>query len=828
MEDQDFSEDLGSARGSGQNTTVKVAIRIRPMNRADQGVADTCIEAAGDQIIIDNKQGKSRTFQFDSVFSNASQEDVYSTVGATMVVDAFQGYNTTLFAYGQTGSGKTYTIQGNEDDESSFGLVPRLCADLFTLAEEAQSEDPTLVIKIQMSYLEVYNERIHDLLQADMKFSVRDFQEGRAQLDELRLVEDKKGATVVKGLSWHTVVSYQRIQKLISQGGQFRQRDNTRMNEVSSRSHSVVTLIMSQQHEMGSGKKDKVSRITIVDLAGSERLTKTGVEESQKKVKEMEHINLSLLTLGRCLNVCSQGGSKHIPVRDSVLTRILADVFGGNSKTTMIANVSPSLFNFGESLSTLEYAASAKKIVVRARINNIAKQLEVKELKEQVKALGAMFNTEMEKSRQAQQRLASEKEALLIQMSEKDETIMMLRQKLEDKDNEIQALRSELARPRPNVPALNMTAINNNRSNSLAPSDSGGFASSPSLAPDNDNVSELGDTDRSEHMQQLRQNLSGSVATPFSARTGRMTPRMATSRSTQGSTKELKASLQGHSAPVYCCAISKNGDKIISGSRDRTTRVWDVKKSIEVQCMHDHNGMVLSVDINPTGTLIVTSSDDRTVKVWDCLTGERLKTMRGHTDKVYGCRFSPSSEEIVTTSCDRTIKLWQTDSGKKIVTLRGHTSAVFAGVFSHKGDLIASVSDDRSLRLWDWKNGVCTKVLEGHAATIWGVSISPDDSIIATASMDGTVKLWNLKLGASFRTLRGHTAPVHDVVFFDNGTKVVSTGRDRTIKVWEVETGTNTKTMQSHTHTVYHIAVAGNLLVSCSSDEQLKVWDLNL
>jgi kinesin family protein 13 len=815
---------------TGPGSRVKVAVRIRPLNKADGGVSDMCLQVTGDTISSDNKQGKARQFQFDNVFYNASQDEVYSKVGSQMLVEAFQGYNTTMFAYGQTGSGKTYTIQG-DDSEDSWGIIPRLCTDLFGLAEDSQSEDSSLVVKIQMSFLEVYNERIHDLLQQDITASVRDFQEGRAQLDELRLTEDNKRSTLVKGLSWHTVVSYARVQKLLAQGSLYRQRDSTKMNELSSRSHSVLTLIVNQQHEMGSGKKDKVSRITIVDLAGSERSSKTGVEESAKKVKEMEHINLSLLTLGRCLNVCSQGGNRHIPVRDSVLTRILADVFGGNSKTIMIANVSPSIFNFAETINTLEYATSAKKIIVRARVNNIARAMEVKELREQVKALGAMFQAEMEKGRLAQQRLAQEKESLISQLNEKDEIVTMLRNKLEEKDAEVAALRQEIARPRAAVaiPALNMAVINQTRSQSIASESFSPDTPVTLQAEDTQSEAAFGDsTDRQEHIATLRQSLAGSVQAPFSARTGRMTPRMNTSRGTAGPSKELKITLQGHSAPVYCCAFSRNGEKIVSGSRDRTTRVWDARKGVEVLCMHDHNGMVLSVDINHIGTLIVTSSDDRTVKVWDSTTGERLRTMRGHTDKVYGCKFSSTGEEIVTTSCDRTIKVWHTDSGRKLVTLRGHTSAVFAATFSHKGDIIVSVSDDRSVRLWNWKEGTCTKVLDGHAATIWGVSISPDDSTIATASMDGTVKLWSIRLGASFRTLRGHTAPVHDVLFIENGTKLVSTGRDRTVRVWEVETGANTRTLSSHTHTIYHIAVANNLIVSCSSDESLKIWDITL
>eukprot|EP00760_Papus_ankaliazontas_P003269 PhM_4_TR11525/c0_g1_i1/m.92856/K17914/KIF13; kinesin family member 13 len=848
----------GVGGSSGGDARVKVVVRVRPMNRADQGVADSCVSVDGDVIKLDNRQGKSRQYQFDSVFHNASQVQVYNKVGQEMLVDAYQGYNTTLFAYGQTGSGKTHTILGGEDEETG-GIIPRLCNDLFRIAEDAQSDDSSLVIKIQMSYLEVYNERIHDLLQPDITTPVKEFIEGRAELDELKLVEDAKRNTIVKDLSWHTVMTFGRVHKLIQQGALYRKRDATRMNECSSRSHAVLTFLVTQQHESGSGKRDKISRITIVDLAGSERQSKTGVEDA-KKAREMEHINLSLLTLGRCLNVCATGGTgRHIPVRDSVLTRLLSDVFGGNSKTMMIANVSPSLYNVAETFSTLDYANSAKKIVVRARINQVARALEIKELKEQIKAAHTMHTIEMDKVRTQLQHLAQENEALTLLVSERDEEIVQLRRRLEDRDAQISALTQDLSRARTSpvsmaapataatpsrasansttagtaaggarggvVPSLDMAVVHGARKGAGVPST---LTPGMSLSggADADDMTDYTDVEeRSERMSGVGR-MSADASTPYTTRnTGRMTPRVATART--ASTKELRNTLSGHSAPVYCCAISPNGERVVSGSRDRTTRVWDVKRGVEVLCMHDHNGMVLSVDINQAGNLIVTSSDDRTVKVWDAVTGDRIRTMRGHSDKVYGARFSNSGEEVVTASCDRTLKVWQTDSGRKLVTLRGHTSAVFAAVFSAKGDQIVSVSDDRTVRLWSWKEQQCVKVLEGHAATIWGVAYAPDDQHVATASMDGTVKIWSLRLGVSLRTLRGHTAPVHDVLYIDNGTKLVSTGRDRTIRLWDAETGNNVRTMQSHTHTVYHIAACDGLVVSCSSDETLKMWDIS-
>eukprot|EP00906_Rhabdomonas_costata_P029520 RCo041650 len=389
---------------------VRVAVRIRPFNKADHGDTAVCINVENNKITVANEE-RSSNFTYDHVFQG-TQAEVYASVGEQMLQDAFSGYNTTIFAYGQTGSGKTYSMLGVQDDPDHMGLLPRICQELFELSQELMSEDPSLIIKIQVSFVEIYNEKIRDLL--EFEGSGRPTPTDASELRDLKLKEDKKHRCFfVDELSMHTVMNLTRIQKLLQDGSALRTHALTGMNDISSRSHSVFTIYLSQVHEPPSVMdRDRASKITIVDLAGSERQSKTENSDA-KRMKEAERINMSLLILGRCLSACSdpKQGS-HIPIRDSVLTKMLSDIFGGNSKTLMFATVSPSMFNYGESLSTLQYAYNAKKIKHKAVVNNLSKAIEIAELKEQVKALGRTLVEELEKA--AQQKEMLDKEIVAI------------------------------------------------------------------------------------------------------------------------------------------------------------------------------------------------------------------------------------------------------------------------------------------------------------------------------------------------------------------------------------------------------------------------------
>ena len=385
---------------------VLVGVRIRPMLSGTDGdkaaQQKPAIHAEG-EVVVGQSGGRVRDFPFDYVFTK-EQDEVYDCIGRQMLREAFNGYNVCLFAYGQTGSGKTYTLQGlpgaglprdvapTVDNE---GLVPRICRDLFSITQAKCDEDSSLQIRVTLSLTEVYNEKVRDLLPATKP------PKGQ-EPPSLDVYEGTNKRIEVKGLTKHTVISYEKLMNLMQQGNGNREVAETKMNECSSRSHQITQLHVVQQydrHDSNQEKRDCEAFITIVDLAGSERQSKTGTTGEQ--FKESTHINHSLLMLGRALNSFSEGRQKvKVPLRDSKLTRLLSESFGGNSKTWMLATVSPSAYNLTETLSTLNYASNAKNITNNAKQNRLAKALELSELRTHNKELLAAIDREEKKHRE--------------------------------------------------------------------------------------------------------------------------------------------------------------------------------------------------------------------------------------------------------------------------------------------------------------------------------------------------------------------------------------------------------------------------------------------
>jgi hypothetical protein len=815
---------------------VRVAVRIRPKNRADHGDDTQCVTVEDQKITADNGQ-KSASFTFDHVFHNSSQTQVYKELGEQMLQDAFSGYNSTIFAYGQTGSGKTYSMVGVENDPDHEGLLPRICKELFDLSQELMAEDASLSIKIQVSFVEVYNEKIRDLLQFEHSGhpAVND------DLRDLRLKEDKKAKNFyVDGLSLHTVMNYGRVKNLIETGTELRTKAETGMNELSSRSHSVFTIYMHQTHDPPNPMhKDTESKITIVDLAGSERQSKTDITNAVQAA-EAERINMSLLILGRCLSASSGSGKQHIPVRESVLTKMLMEIFGGNSKTIMFATISPAMFNFAESMSTLQYAHNAKKIKHKAKQNTLAKAIEVKELKEQVKALGKTLIEELEKA--AQQKELMDKEICAI-TAEKE----LIAQELAASQAEIESLKQQIAELTAERDELRLRGPGTVSGPSTLTMD-GVFGTVRNSRPadDDDSGSDQGNNgedpdDRARKLQQIHEELQIKLPTmnPSLPGTARKLPDTASSHDlTRGGPEELSRtastvtheirSYVGHGAAVYSCAFHPQGDKMVSASRDRTLKVWSVKSGTEIHSLKGHNGFVLCCVYSPNGNEICSASDDKTLKIWDGETGKKLVTLKGHNDKVYCCCYAPNGEQIASASCDKTVKVWDREQGKKRCTLRNHTSAVFSCNFSHDGKQLVSGSDDKTIRVWDWANNAELFCFQGHTGTVWSCEFSPTDEQVLSASMDGTVKLWDLETKQALRTYRGHSAPVHHAIFAKDGSKIVSASRDRSIKVWDTDSGRVVSTLVGHNNTVYRCCVFNNLILSCSSDDILKAWNLKM
>lgn len=309
-------------------------------------------------ISVQSKEA-SGAFTFDRVFDMASrQTDVFDYSIRPTVDDILNGYNGTVFAYGQTGAGKSYTMMGSDiDDVDGKGIIPRIVEQIFTniLASPGNIE-----YTVRVSYMEIYMERIRDLL--------------APQNDNLPVHEEKNRGVYVKGLLEIYVSSVQEVYEVMRRGGMARAVAATNMNQESSRSHSIFVITVTQKNvETGSAKS---GQLFLVDLAGSEKVGKTGA--SGQTLEEAKKINKSLSALGMVINSLTDGKSSHIPYRDSKLTRILQESLGGNSRTTLIVNCSPSSYNDAETVSTLRFGERAKAIKNKAKINA---ELSPKELK---------------------------------------------------------------------------------------------------------------------------------------------------------------------------------------------------------------------------------------------------------------------------------------------------------------------------------------------------------------------------------------------------------------------------------------------------------------
>ena len=367
---------------------VKVCVRARPHTATDGGDNRTAVTINDEfgELICKDPDGKksNKSYSFDTVFApTADQSDVFVKVGQPMVDECLDGYNVTLFTYGQTGSGKTYTIQGlpgagvrkdqDYDIDKHKGLTPRVSEYLYEKMGEVCEEDSSANTSVEMGYIEIYNEKVGDLLVQGSK--------------DLAVREDAKGKPFVSGMTWKKCISSEQVMKHLLVGNTRRQVAATKMNEVSSRSHSIVVLKTKVGYDPPNPKKpDTESQLFIVDLAGSERQGKTGSEG--ETLNEAKNINKSLLMLGRAIHAFGESGAKsHVPLRDSVLTRLLKDSFGGNSKTWMIATCSASPYNMVETKSTLDYAANAKLITNSAEQNRVARALELGEQREMNKLL---------------------------------------------------------------------------------------------------------------------------------------------------------------------------------------------------------------------------------------------------------------------------------------------------------------------------------------------------------------------------------------------------------------------------------------------------------
>ncbi|KAK5898928.1 hypothetical protein CesoFtcFv8_008461 [Champsocephalus esox] len=385
--------------------SVRVAVRVRPMNRREKDLTAKCIikmegnktsitnlkipDGTAGEVLRDRIKTFTYDFSYDSMDSKSSpfvsQEKVFKDLGSDVLRAAFEGYNACVFAYGQTGSGKSYTMMGNPGDA---GLIPRFCEGLFTrIAATTRWDEASF--RAEVSYLEIYNERVRDLLRRKS-----------TQTYNLRVREHPKDGPYVEDLSKHLVQNYSDVEELMEAGNINRTTASTSMNDVSSRSHAIFTINFTQAKFDSEMPSETVSKIHLVDLAGSERADATGA--TGVRLKEGGNINKSLVTLGNVISALADmsqdGGNTNlkkkavfVPYRDSVLTWLLKDSLGGNSKTIMIANVSPADVNYGETLSTLRYANRAKNIINKPTINEDCNVRLIRELRNEIARLKALL-----------------------------------------------------------------------------------------------------------------------------------------------------------------------------------------------------------------------------------------------------------------------------------------------------------------------------------------------------------------------------------------------------------------------------------------------------
>lgn len=313
---------------------INVCCRIRQ----DESTTDR-IQSNPYCVHIDGKP-----YNFDKVFDNSTQEDIYEKIGLPFLHDLFHGYNCTIFTYGQTGSGKTYTMQGEGDQP---GLVPRLVTEIF----DKISKNKSAAYKVSISYVEIYMEKIRDLLEPNQ--------------DNLLIREGgPKQGFWIENVTEQKVLTAEKVLALYQEGTKNRVIGETKMNQKSSRSHSVFFINIHQHHP--TDNTEISSKLVLVDLAGSEKVSRTGA--SGILLKQAQFTNKSLTYLGMVIRSLTEK-HQHVPYRDSKLTKILRDSLGGNSKTCLIITISPKESNIVESISTLGFGTRVKTIRNKPRPN---------------------------------------------------------------------------------------------------------------------------------------------------------------------------------------------------------------------------------------------------------------------------------------------------------------------------------------------------------------------------------------------------------------------------------------------------------------------------
>jgi WD40 repeat protein len=291
----------------------------------------------------------------------------------------------------------------------------------------------------------------------------------------------------------------------------------------------------------------------------------------------------------------------------------------------------------------------------------------------------------------------------------------------------------------------------------------------------------------------------------------------------------LIRTFEGHTSSVRAVTVTPDGRRAVSGSTDRTLRLWDLESGQTIHTLKGHTNFVMAVALTPDGRRAVSGSDDQTLRFWDLESGQTLRTLKGHTGSVWAVAVTPDGRRAVSGSDDQTLRFWDLESGQTLRTLKGHTGSVDAVAVTLDGRRAVSGSDDQTLRLWDLESGQTLCTLKGHTGPVDAVAVTPDGRrAVSGCSVERTLRLWDLGTGQTIRPLRGHTGSVWAVALTCDGCRAVSGGEDRTLRLWDLESGQTTRSLEDHTDAIRAVAVTpdGRRALSGSWDKTLRVWDL--
>ncbi|KAK6350935.1 kinesin motor protein cin8 [Orbilia javanica] len=425
------TKNLDTRHRSPDETNVQVVVRCRGRNNREIQENSAVILSTpggprGNEVLISMgpMSLSNKTYMFDRVFGpEADQSMIYDDVVAPILEEVLAGFNCTIFAYGQTGTGKTYTMTGDmkpyfDTYSDGAGIIPRALHNLF---QQLDADGAEHIVKC--SFIELYNEELRDLLSVDDTIKLKMFEDS-----------SKKGAVVINGMEERYARNAEDGVNLLQEGSKKRQVAATKCNDLSSRSHTVFTIIVQVKDTNTEGEEYmRTGKLNLVDLAGSESVGRSGAEN--KRAKEAGMINQSLLSLGRVITALVEKNS-YIPYRESKLTRLLQDSLGGRTKTCIIATVSPAKVNLEETISTLNYAATAKNIENKPQLNQLmTKRAVIKEYITEIERLKADLNATRQKhgvymSEEHFQQLNRENDTRKTLVEEHERKIAVLEQQL--------------------------------------------------------------------------------------------------------------------------------------------------------------------------------------------------------------------------------------------------------------------------------------------------------------------------------------------------------------------------------------------------------------